>query len=60
MSDQQRRARESYRLDEDLYGLSLHELEQRITAYESEIERLRRELAKKGSERNAADKLFGG
>ncbi len=60
MSDQERRARESYRLDEDLYGLSLHELEQRIAAYQGEIERLRRELAKKGDERSAADKLFGG
>ena len=60
MSDQDRRARETYRLDEDLYGLSLHELEQRIAAYQAEIERLQRELAKKGSERSAADRLFGG
>ena len=43
---------------EDLYGLSLHELEARIAAYEGEIARLRAELAKKSGERSAADALF--
>ena len=47
-----------YRIGEDLYGLSLHELETRIAAYEVEITRLRAELEKKAREKNAADQLF--
>ncbi len=45
-------------LGEDLYGLSVHELQQRIEDYRSEIIRLEAELAKKTSERSAADALF--
>jgi len=44
---------------EDLYGLSVHELEQRIESYRAEITRLNAELSKKASELNAADALFG-
>ena len=47
-----------YRIGEDLYGLSLYELETRIAAYEVEITRLRAELEKKAREKNAADQLF--
>ena len=47
-----------YVIGEDLYGLSLHELDARIAAYEDEIARLRAELAKKSGERSAADALF--
>lgn len=47
-----------FRIGEDLYGLSLHELETRMKAYEAEIERLRGELAKKTQEKHAADQLF--
>lgn len=43
---------------EDLYGLSLHELEARIATFESEIIRVKRELEKKRIERSAADSLF--
>jgi len=46
-------------LGEDLYGLSVHELEQRIESYGVEITRLKAELVKKSSERSAADALFG-
>jgi len=46
-------------IGEDLYGLSVHELEQRIDSYKAEITRLEAELAKKSSERSAADALFG-
>ncbi|RKQ69201.1 uncharacterized small protein (DUF1192 family) [Litorimonas taeanensis] len=43
---------------EDLYGLSLHELEARIQTFKAEISRLEQELEKKRTERTAADSLF--
>ncbi|MGB6230324.1 MAG: DUF1192 domain-containing protein [Litorimonas sp.] len=49
---------DTYRIGEDLYGLSLHELDARIDAYEAEILRLKAEREKKGTERSAADALF--
>lgn len=49
---------EAYRIGEGLYGLSIHELEARIAAYGREIERLKGELAKKETDRLAADTLF--
>ena len=58
MDDTDRRRAEDYRVGETLYSLSRHELEARIEAYGAEIERLRQELAKKSSERNAANALF--
>lgn len=47
-----------FQIGEDLYGLSVHELQARIEAYGAEIERLSRELEKKSAERSAADALF--
>lgn len=44
---------------EDLYGLSLHELDSRIEVYQVEIERLKTEKRKKSAEREAADAIFG-
>ena len=38
--------------------LSVHELEQVIARLETEIERLRAEIARKSAQRNAADALF--
>ncbi|MEM7728543.1 MAG: DUF1192 domain-containing protein [Pseudomonadota bacterium] len=49
---------ETYRIGEGLYGLSLHEIEARILAYEREIDRLKAELDKKRREKTAADRLF--
>lgn len=43
---------------EDLYGLSVKELQSRIEIYRLEIERLGVELKKKEGERSAADLLF--
>ncbi len=43
---------------EDLYGLSVEELKARIVTYREEVERLTKELAKKESERSAADMIF--
>ena len=58
LTPQEKRAAETYRVGEGLYGLSLHELQARIKAYTIEIDRLRAEMAGKASERSAADALF--
>ncbi len=47
-----------FQIGEDLYGVSIEELETRILALESEIFRLQEELKHKKSERNAAESLF--
>ena len=46
-------------LGEDLYGLSINEIQERIGLFQSEITRLERELTIKSGELLAADKLFG-
>jgi len=45
---------------EDLYGLSMDELKNRITLYRAEIERLEAESVKKQAESDAAHAVFGG
>ena len=45
-------------IGENLDAISVAELEQRIQALESEIIRLRTEIAKKLASRNAADAFF--
>lgn len=49
---------ETISIDDELYGLSLKELETRILLFEAEILRLKRELEKKTQERSEADQLF--
>ncbi len=44
---------------EDLYGLSVVEISERITLLSDEISRLELELTKKKEEREAADNIFG-
>lgn len=44
---------------EDLYGLSVSELDDRITLYKAEIVRLEAERAKKKAESDAAHAIFG-
>ncbi len=44
---------------EDLYGLSVSELDDRIAIYQSEIVRLGAERAKKHAESEAAHAIFG-
>ena len=44
---------------EDLYGLSVSELDERIAIYQSEIVRLEAERVKKKSESDAAHAIFG-
>ena len=45
-------------IGENLDAISVAELEQRIQSLESEIERLKTEIAKKHASRNAADAFF--
>ena len=44
---------------EDLYGLSVSELDERITVYKAEITRLEAERVKKQAESEAAHAIFG-
>ena len=44
---------------EDLYGLSVSELDERIAIYRSEIIRLEAERVKKQAETDAAHAIFG-
>ena len=45
-------------IGENLDAISVAELEQRIKLLDSEIERIRTEIAKKQASRNAADAFF--
>jgi uncharacterized small protein (DUF1192 family) len=49
---------ENYYINEDLYGLSIEELNVRIKVFKNEILRFEKELVKKNSELSAADQLF--
>jgi uncharacterized small protein (DUF1192 family) len=49
----------SPRPGEDLYGLSVSELDERISIYQSEIARLETERIKKRAESDAAHAIFG-
>ena len=48
-----------FSIGEDLYGISVDELEERISILKDEILRLERELTKKNQERAAAEDIFG-
>ena len=47
-----------FKIGEDLYGVSVAELEQRIIILHGEINRIETELAKKKADLTAADSLF--
>lgn len=47
-----------FQIGEDLYGISIDELETRISILKDEISRLQDELGKKKEERIAADDIF--
>lgn len=44
---------------EDLYGISIEELKERLSVFETEIIRVKAELEKKIRERSAAEDIFG-
>ena len=48
----------NFGIGDDLYGVSISELDLRINVLEDEISRIKAELAKKQAERSAADTLF--
>lgn len=48
-----------FAIGEDLYGVSIAELQARIGILKDEIIRIEMELAKKQSDLNAAENLFG-
>ncbi len=48
-----------FTIGEDLYGISVDELETRLIVLKSEISRLEVELAKKKQELSAANQIFG-
>ena len=48
----------SFLLGEDLYGVSVSELTERVTLLKAEITRIKAELSKKQSDLSAADRLF--
>ena len=49
-----------FQIGEDLYGVSIDELNTRILTLKDEITRLEGEMVKKMRERDAAENLFGG
>ena len=59
MSDDVRQSETKFELGEDLYGVSVAELKQRLQLLQAEISRIEGELAKKQKELSAADQLFG-
>tara|TARA_B100000497_G_C7521569_1_gene316915 strand:+ start:597 stop:785 length:189 start_codon:yes stop_codon:yes gene_type:complete len=58
MENDVKSALENYHINEDLYGLSIEELNVRIKLFKNEILRFEKELVKKNSELLAADQLF--
>ena len=58
MENDVKSALENYHINEDLYGLSIEELNVRIKVFKNEILRFEKELVKKSSELSAADQLF--
>lgn len=58
MENDEKSALENYYINEDLYGLSIEELNVRIKVFKNEILRFEKELVRKKSELSAADQLF--
>lgn len=53
-----RRAGAGFRVGEDLYGLSVAQLEERIGILDAETARLAREVERKRKEKHAAEDIF--
>jgi len=58
MADDMGQSETKFELGEDLYGVSVAELETRIRRLKTEITRIQDELEKKKSDLSAADLLF--
>jgi uncharacterized small protein (DUF1192 family) len=59
MADDVRQSETAFAIGEDLYGVSVAELEERVGILQAEITRIERELTKKQSELSAAELIFG-
>lgn len=56
--DEPQEKHEDFAIGEDLYGISVAELDGRIVLLKAEIKRIETELAKKQKDLNAAQQLF--
>lgn len=58
MNDDVRQSETMFEIGEDLYGVSVDELNMRLGVLKAEITRIELELTKKSAELSAADLLF--
>jgi uncharacterized small protein (DUF1192 family) len=58
MSDNMRQSETTFQIGDDLYGVSVDELNTRISVLKAEISRIELELSKKSADLSAADLLF--
>lgn len=58
MSDDVRQSETMFQIGEDLYGVSVDELNTRVGVLKGEISRIELELSKKSADLSAADLLF--
>ena len=58
MSDNMRQSETEFEIGDDLYGVSVDELNTRVSVLKAEISRIELELSKKSAELSAADLLF--
>jgi len=58
MDDDVRQSETLFQIGEDLYGVSVEELNERLGVLKAEISRIEGELTKKSADLSAADMLF--
>ena len=58
MDDDVRQSETVFQIGEDLYGVSVDELNERLSVLKAEISRIELELTKKSADLSAADLLF--
>ena len=58
MGDDVRQSETQFQIGDDLYGVSVDELNTRIRVLRAEVTRIERELSKKSADLSAADLLF--
>jgi len=58
MDDDVRQSETMFQIGEDLYGISVDELNDRLGVLKAEVSRIELELTKKSAELSAADLLF--
>ena len=58
MDDDVRQSETLFQIGEDLYGVSVEELNERLGVLKAEISRIEGELTKKSADLSAADLLF--